>query len=298
MGQSKAGSPRHESCDASHHHFTVDVEEYFHPTAITRHFPMSEWDTLERRSPRVVERLLDFLAERDVAGTFFIVGWLAEREQEMVRAIAAAGHEIASHGHEHELVGRLGPDGFRRSVRRSRAALEDIAGKPVKGYRAPSFSIVPGLEWAFDVLLEEGYRYDASLFPVSRHPTYGYPDAGLDPHWIDRPSGRLAEFPATTARLLGRTLPASGGAYFRLLPPALVRRGLRQAHERDAPGMFYIHPWELDDWVPDVDAPRLQMIRTFAGRRRTWRRMSRLLSGASFGPIDQTLASMDRTDST
>ena len=132
-------------------------------------------------------------------------GWLAEREPEMVRAIATAGHEIASHGQEHELVERLGPDGFRASVRRSRASLEDISGQPVKGYRAPSFSIVPGLEWAFDVLLEEGYRYDASLFPVSRHPTYGYPDAEVDPHWIHRPSGRLAEFPATTARLFGRT---------------------------------------------------------------------------------------------
>lgn len=288
---------RSDPTETPHNHFTVDVEEYFHPTAIARHFPMSQWDTLERRSPRVVERLLDFLAERDVLGTFFVVGWLAEREPEMVRAIAGAGHEIASHGHEHELVGRLGPDGFRASVRRSRATLEDVAGEPVKGYRAPSFSIVPGLEWAFDILLEEGYRYDASLFPVSRHPTYGYPEAEVDPYWIDRPSGRLAEFPATTARVLGRRLPASGGAYFRLLPPALVRHGLRQARSREAAGMFYIHPWELDDWVPDVDAPRLQMIRTFAGRRGTWRRMERLLSEARFGPIDQTLESMDRAES-
>lgn len=297
MGQSKAGLRGHESCVGPHHHFTVDVEEYFHPTAITRHFPMSQWDTLERRSPRVVDRLLDFLGEREVSGTFFIVGWLAEREPEMVRAIAAAGHEIASHGQEHELVERLGPDGFRASVRRSRASLEDIAASSVKGYRAPSFSIVPGLEWAFDVLLEEGYLYDASLFPVSRHPTYGYPEAELDPYWIHRPSGRLAEFPATTARVLGRTLPASGGAYFRLLPPALVRRGLRQAEEREAPGMFYIHPWELDDWVPEVDAPRLQMIRTFAGRRSTWGRMDRLLAGSNFGRIDQTLESMGPAES-
>ena len=196
------------------HHFTVDVEEYFHPTAMSPYFPMGEWDQLERRSPAVVERLLDFMAKHDVAGTFFILGWLAEREPGMVRAIATAGHEVASHGYEHELVGKLGPDGFRESVRRSRQVLREISGEEVLGYRAPSFSIVPGLEWAFDVLLEEGYRYDASLFPITQHPTYGYPEAERDPYWIERPAGRLAEFPSTTAEVIGRKLPASGGAYF------------------------------------------------------------------------------------
>lgn len=274
------------------HHFTVDVEEYFHPTALAHHYPMPGWAALERRSPHVILRLLEFLAARGVTGTFFILGWLAEQEPAMVRAIAAAGHEIASHGYEHELVARLGPDGFRESVRRSRATIEDIAGTPVLGYRAPSFSIVPGLEWAFDTLIEEGYRYDASLFPITQHPTYGYPDAEPDPYWIEREGGRLAEFPSTTARILGRTLPASGGAYFRLLPPALIRAGLDQAETRGAPGMFYIHPWEIDDWVPDVDAPRLQMIRTFMGRRGTWARMDHLLKHRSFGPIRQTFHAM------
>jgi polysaccharide deacetylase family protein (PEP-CTERM system associated) len=275
------------------HHFTVDVEEYFHPTAIAPYFPVAEWDGLERRSPAVIDRLLPLLAERDVAGTFFTVGWLAEQEPEMVRRIARAGHEIASHGHEHELVARLGPDGFRESIRRSRAVLQDITGEDVIGYRAPSFSIVPGLEWAFDVLLEEGYRYDASLFPITQHPTYGYPAAPPDPHWIEREGGSLAEFPATTARLLGRTLPASGGAYFRILPLALVRRGLRQAAGRKAAGMFYIHPWEMDDWVPEVAAPKLQMLRTFAGRKRTWSRLERVLDEGRFVRVDQTLASME-----
>lgn len=211
----------------------------------------------------------------------------------MVRAIVAAGHEIASHGYEHELVGRLGPEGFKASIRRSREVLQDISGCDVTGYRAPSFSIVPGLEWAFDALIEEGYRYDASLFPITQHPTYGYPDADPDPHWIMRESGRLAEFPAMTAKILGRTLPASGGAYFRILPPSLVRAGLRQSAGRGAAGMFYIHPWEMDDWVPEVDAPRLQMFRTFFGRRRTWGRLDRLLAGAKFGRIDRTLITME-----
>jgi polysaccharide deacetylase family protein (PEP-CTERM system associated) len=275
------------------HHFTVDVEEYFHPTAMAPHFPMSGWDGLVRRSPGVVERLLDFLDARAVRGTFFVLGWLSEREPDMVRAIARRGHEVASHGYEHELVGRLGPDGFRSSVRRSRLALQDICGTEVIGYRAPSFSIVPGLEWAFDVLIEEGFRYDASLFPIRQHPTYGYPDVGPDPYWIERPAGRLAEFPSTTAELLGRRLPASGGAYFRLLPMALLNTGLRQAAARGAPGMFYIHPWELDDWVPDVAAPWLQMVRTFHGRRRTWGRMDTLLKGRRFRRVDESLALLE-----
>ena len=278
------------------HHFTVDVEEYFHPTALAPYYPMRSWEGLERRSPRVIGRLLEFLDERGVRGTFFIVGWLAEEEPGMVRDIVEAGHEIASHSYEHDLVVRLGPARFRESVRRSRRVLEDISGARVLGYRAPSFSIVPGLEWAFDVLLEEGYRYDASLFPVSGHPTYGYPEAQPDPHWLHRPSGRLAEFPATTARVVGRRLPASGGAYFRLLPTALVRKGLEQAERRGAPGMFYIHPWELDDWVPDVDAPWLQMVRTFAGRRATWDRLETLFARSDFRRIDQTLAEMDSAE--
>jgi polysaccharide deacetylase family protein (PEP-CTERM system associated) len=278
------------------HHFTVDVEEYFHPTALAPYFPPATWDTLERRSPRVLPRLLDLMASHDVVGTFFVVGWLAEREPDMVRAIAEGGHEIASHGYEHELVGRLGPDGFRDSVRRSKAVLEALAGAHVSGYRAPSFSIVPGLEWAFDVLVEEGYGYDASLVPTDVHPTYGYPVESNDPHWIECAGGRLAEFPASTLQFLGRSVPASGGAYFRILPPTLVRMALHRAADRGCPGMFYVHPWEFDAWKPRVRAPRLQMIRTFLGRTRVLPRMDWLMASFEFGPIRETLRTMERSD--
>ena len=280
------------------HHFTVDVEEYFHPTALAPWYPMDGWDRLPRRSPLVVDRLLAFMKERDVRGTFFVVGWLAEREPDMVRAIADAGHEVASHGYEHAMVGELGAEGFRSSVRRSKEVLEGLTGQPVLGYRAPSFSIVPGREWAFDVLLEEGYRYDASLFPVRQHPTYGYPSAPRDPFWIRREGGRLAEFPSTTATVLGSTLPASGGAYFRILPYALVRTGMRQSAARSAPGMFYIHPWELDDWAPDVAAPRLQRIRTFWRRQGTWARMARMFDEFRFGPVRDGLDGLERSPAT
>lgn len=274
------------------HHFTVDVEEYFHPTAIAAYYPMSDWESLERRTPRVMARLLEFLEGHRIRATCFVVGWLAEREPDMVRAIADAGHEIASHGWEHELVGALGPDRFRASVRRSKQALEDVSGRRVRGYRAPSFSIVPGLEWAFDVLLEEGYTYDASLFPVRRHPTYGYPAAERYPHWIERAGGTLAEIPSTTLRLLAGTWPASGGAYFRMLPYALLRAGLRQAEARGVPGTFYIHPWELDGWTPKVAAPRLQLLRTFGGRTRIWERLDRMVEDFAFGPVCDTVERM------
>ncbi len=275
------------------HHFTVDVEEYFHPTAVTRHYPMTGWDALPRRSPTVVAKLLDLLDRSGATGTFFVLGWLAEKEPAMVRAIAEGGHEIASHGYEHELVGRLGVQGFRESVTRSKLALEDACGQVVQGYRAPSFSIVPGLEWAFDVLLESGYRYDASLFPIVGHPTYGYPTPSRDPYRIQRGSGTLIELPATTVRVLGSALPASGGAYFRLLPYGLVRAGLQQASERGAPGMFYIHPWEMDDWAPVRLGSRLQHMRTFAGRQGTWARAERLTRDFEFQRIDRTLAQLE-----
>jgi polysaccharide deacetylase family protein (PEP-CTERM system associated) len=237
-------------------------------------------------------RLLELLERHSVRCTCFVVGWLAEREPGMVRAIAEGGHEIASHGWEHELVGRLGPDGFRASIRRCKQVLEDITGRRVSGFRAPSFSIVPGLEWAFDTLLEEGYRYDASLFPVRRHPTYGYPGAERYPHWIQRDGGALLEIPSTTLRLLGGTWPASGGWYFRMLPYALVRSALEQAEAGGAPGTFYIHPWELDDWTPTVAAPRLQKIRTFAGRSGILERLDRMLSDFQFGPVSETVERM------
>jgi polysaccharide deacetylase family protein (PEP-CTERM system associated) len=275
--------------DVVRHHFTVDVEEYFHPTVMSPHYPMAAWEGLPRRSPEVIPRILDFLAERKVQGTFFVLGWLAEQEPTVVEAIARAGHEVASHGWEHELVARLGPERFRASVRRSKQVLEDVTGRRVLGYRAPSFSILPGMEWAFDVLLEEGYAYDASLFPITQHPVYGYPGAERYPFVIRRPAGVLAEVPAATARILGKIVPAAGGAYFRLLPSALVRAGFREAGQRGLPATFYIHPWELDGWAPDVAAPRVARFRTFGGRTRTWRRLERLLGEFAFGRVDSSV---------
>lgn len=266
------------------HHFTVDVEEYFHVSAFEPYVPRERWDAFESRVSRGVEALLGALASHAARGTFFVLGWVAERHPDVVRRIARAGHEIASHGWDHRRVTHQRPEEFRESVRRSKAVLEELAGGPVVGFRAPSFSIVPGREWALDILLDEGYRYDSSLFPVRRR-GYGYPDGIRDPHWIERPGGRLLEMPPATLRLARYNLPAAGGGYFRLLPYALVRAALTHAARRGVPATFYIHPWEVDPEQPRLAVPWLTRVRHYGGLRRTAPRLDRLLQEFRFGAI-------------
>ena len=232
--------------------------------------------------------------DHGVRGTFFVLGWLARREPDLVKEIAKRGHEVASHGWDHKRVTQQSTKEFRGSVRRTKHFLEDLVGQEVLGFRAPSFSIVPGKEWALDVLLDEGYRYDSSLFPIKQHPSYGYPEGKRDPYWITRPIGRIAEIPPATLRLAGTNLPAAGGAYFRLLPYALIRGALRSAQNRGVPGTFFIHPWELDqERSPDRVLPRLVQLRLFGGRRKLWSRLERLFTDFRFRPIADTLSTME-----
>lgn len=271
------------------HHFTVDVEEYFHASALESVAPRAAWANFESRLSSGVRRLLDELARHDARATFFVLGWVAARRPDVVREIAAAGHEIASHGWDHRRVTTQTPDEFRNSARSSKAVLEDLSGRAVLGFRAPSFSIVPGREWALDVLVEEGYRYDSSLFPV-RRPGYGYPNGDRDPHWLARPAGRLAEIPPATLCRFGLTLPAGGGAYFRLLPYSLVRAALGDCEGRRQPGTFYIHPWELDDGQPRLPVSWCTKIRHYGGLRRTGARLRRLLAEFRFTAVADTVA--------
>jgi polysaccharide deacetylase family protein (PEP-CTERM system associated) len=272
------------------HHFTVDVEEYFQVVALEPVVPRSDWGSYESRVVPSTERVLELLERHGARGTFFILGWVAERHPALVRAIAGAGHEVASHGWDHKRVTHTTPEDFRVSVRRSKALLEELASEPVLGFRAPSFSIVPGREWALDILIEEGYAYDSSLFPI-RRPGYGYRDTPRDPHTLERPGGSLVEFPPCTLRVPGAQLPAAGGGYFRLLPYGLVARGLDQAGRRGAPGTFYIHPWELDPDQPRLPVSRVTRIRHYGGLRRTVPRLERLLSEYRFQAIATTLRS-------
>lgn len=254
----------------------MDVEEHFQVLALAPWVPRERWQALESRVARNVDRLLELLARHSATATFFTLGWVAERQPAMVRAIAAAGHEVASHGWDHRRVTELQPDEFREQVRRTKSILEDLSGQPCIGYRAPNYSIVAGREWALDILLEEGYRYDSSLFPI-RRPGYGYARGGRDPHWLERPVGRLLEVPPATLRVWGLNLPAAGGAYFRLLPPILVHAALREAERRGQPGTFYMHPWEFDADQPRFAVPILTFFRHYGGLGATWGRLERLL---------------------
>jgi polysaccharide deacetylase family protein (PEP-CTERM system associated) len=228
------------------------------------------------------------MAEHDVRATMFVLGWVAERFPNLVRQLADAGHEIASHGWDHKRVTTITPDEFRESVRRSRALLEDQAGARVLGFRAPSFSITPSNAWALDVLLEEGYSYDSSLMPITRR-GYGFPGGQRDPHWLERASGRLREIPPATLRTARFNLPAGGGAYFRLFPYSLIAAAFRQAERRGVPATFYIHPWEVDPEQPRMDVNMKTRVRHYGGLNHTVPRLRRLFNEFRFGPIADSL---------
>ena len=208
----------------------------------------------------------------------------------MVREIAGAGHEVASHGWGHRKVTSQTPEEFREDLRRSRDLLEDLVGEKILGYRAPSFSILPGFEWALDVLMEEGFVYDSSMFPVRVHPGYGYPSAPRDPHLISRDSGSLVEIPPATLKVGRLNLPAAGGAYLRFFPVALVRSALASAEDRGVPGTLYLHPWELDSGMPSFSAPWRTQLRMRGGIRRVAGRISTLLDRFEFRPMRDTAA--------
>jgi len=266
------------------HLFSVDVEEHFQVVALRRWAPRATWDQQPSRVVQNVDRLLELLARHGAVGTFFTLGWVAERQPGLVRRIAAAGHEVASHGWWHTQVTRLSPAEFREEVRTSRALLEDLSGQRVQGFRAPSFSIVPGYEWAFDVLLEAGYRYDSSLFPI-RRPDYGWPGAPVEPHLIRRPAGALLEIPMATTVIAGVRIPAAGGGYFRQLPYGLTARAFEEYTARSQPGMFYIHPWEVDPGQPRLPVGLVTRTRHYGGLDRTMPRLERLLSQFRFTSV-------------
>lgn len=273
--------------DRLRHHFTVDVEEYFQVSALAPYVARSSWESIPSRIDVGMRILLDLLAERSMRGTFFVLGWVAKYHPALVREIAAGGHEVASHGWGHERVPTLSQQEFRDSARDSKAALEDLVGAPVLGYRAPSFSILRGGEWALDVLIEEGYRYDSSLVPSDRG-DYGYAGGEPDPYRLVRTPGALDEFPPATLRMGPRLQPMGGGAYFRIFP-RFVERTLHACERRGVPGTFYIHPWELDPDQPAFDVPLKTRIRHYWGLSRTAERIRRLLGEFAFQPIATTL---------
>jgi polysaccharide deacetylase family protein (PEP-CTERM system associated) len=272
------------SARPSLHLFTVDVEDYFQVVAFERVTERSRWDAYPSRVERNTAILLDLLARHDVRGTFFTLGWVAARFPGLVRRISEAGHEIASHGQWHRRVFTLSREEFRQELRQSKAVLEDAAGVACLGYRAPSFSIRPGMEWAFELLLEEGYRYDSSLFPI-RRPDYGFPEAPRDPFVIRCQAGTLLELPLATVGWGGIRLPAAGGGYLRHFPYWFTRWAFRQASRRGASATFYIHPWEVDPGQPRLPCGRLTAIRHYRNLERSLPRLERLLRDVRFTTV-------------
>lgn len=273
---------------------TIDVEDYFQVAALAPAVARSSWAQREYRVERNVDRLLEILARRQIVATFFVLGWVAERSPALVARIAAAGHEVASHGHSHELIYEQGEARFLEETTRSKRHLEDLLGLPIMGYRAASFSITPRSRWALDVLLDLGFSYDSSVFPI-RHDRYGMPDANPAPGWIVAPSGRrLIEFPMSVAQWPGNIrLPVSGGGYFRLLPYAVSRAGLARINTHaNRPFVFYLHPWEIDPQQPRLRVGAFSRFRHYTNLEVCEARLERLLSEFRFGTMAQVLRNL------
>jgi polysaccharide deacetylase family protein (PEP-CTERM system associated) len=264
---------------------TIDVEDYFQVAALAARFPREQWDSMPCRVEGNVDRIVRLLAAREVKATFFILGWIAERYPRLVRQIADAGHEIASHGYGHERAGSMTREAFGDDITRARKLLEDISGQGVRGYRAPSFSIGRDNPWAHEVIARAGYRYSSSVYPV-RHDHYGIPDAPRFPYVS---GGGITEIPITTVRWLGRNWPAGGGGYFRLLPYALSRWQIAKFNRDEArPAIFYFHPWEIDPAQPRVrDVSARSRFRHYVNLARTEGRLVRLLADFRWGRMDE-----------
>jgi polysaccharide deacetylase family protein (PEP-CTERM system associated) len=270
---------------------TVDVEDYYQVEAFSSVVRREDWPRWESRVERNTELLLELFASHGVAATFFTLGWIAERHPGLVRAIAAAGHELACHGYEHRMIYRQTPDAFRRDVGRAKGVLEELLGTRVDGYRAPTYSVTRASLWALDILIEEGFRYDSSIFPV-HHDRYGVPGATRFPHTIRRAGGEIVELPPSTVALGRINLPMAGGGYFRLLPYRVFRAALRgiNRHERQA-AIFCIHPWELDPDQPRIGGSRLNVWRHRLNLGRTLPRLNQLLRDFRFAPARRVLES-------
>ena len=271
--------------------FTIDVEDYFQVAAFADKISISAWDNHESRVERNTAFLLEMLDLRGIKGTFFVLGWIAKRYPQLVRDIAAQGHEIASHGMNHQLIYNQEPAVFREETRSSKRLLEDLCGSPVIGYRAATYSITNRSRWALDTLVEEGYLYDSSIFPM-RHDKYGIPGATPHPHHLVTVKGNtIAEFPISVLQFGKLTLPVAGGGYFRLFPYAVTRWALKKLNARKQAFVFYLHPWEIDPKQPKIrDAGIFSKFRHYQNLGRCRARLEMLLDDFTFRPLRTVLA--------
>lgn len=269
---------------------TVDVEDYFQVSGFADRVSRKDWDRYECRVEASTDKLLSLFDEQNVRGTFFVLGWVAERYPDLVKRINAAGHELASHGYWHQLVYDLSPEEFAKDISDSKDAIASACGIEVVAYRAPSFSIVEESLWALDVLAEHDFRIDSSIFPIGGHDRYGLADAPKEIHDIETDHGKIKEFPPS-AWSRGRIHIPIGGGYFRLFPLPLTLKAIQKVREHGRPAMFYTHPWEFDPEQPRMDGLRRSTrFRHYVGLKKTEQRLAKMLQSYSFGTISDVLA--------
>jgi polysaccharide deacetylase family protein (PEP-CTERM system associated) len=269
---------------------TIDVEDYYHVSAFEAVVPFADWERYESRVEKNTHRILDLLDTYMTKATFFVLGWVVERHPGLIRTLVARGHEVASHGYAHRRVYTQTPEQFRTETRRSKRLLEDTLGQPIRGYRAASYSITVQSLWALDVLREEGFVYDSSIFPI-RHDLYGIPSHPRFCYMIPGQNGSpLVEFPLSTLRFGGTNFPIAGGGYLRLFPYAYTRWGIRYLNRREGqPAVVYLHPWELDPEQPRLPAGKLSRFRHYTNLHKMEGRFVRLLQDFSFGTMSEVL---------
>jgi len=267
---------------------TIDVEEYFQVENFKKVVRFSDWEKHESRVVQNTEKVLDILREKNVKITFFVLGWIAERFPQLVKKIHSEGHEIASHGYAHKLIYQQSQQEFREDLKKSKNILEKIIGEPVIGYRAPNYSITGKSIWAIDILMEEGFRYDSSTFPI-HHDRGGLPDGKRFAHKICNHKRHLWEFPISVNRIFNQNIPFSGGGYLRLLPYGFVKQSIKAINSHGHPAIIYLHPWEFDPEQPRIKTNYISEFRHYVNIEKTEQKLKALLTDFNFKPVKELL---------
>lgn len=263
---------------------SIDLEDWF--AAYNLRINFRDWDKQDFRVVESTYKLLDLFSKHQVHGTFFVLGWVAEHAPDLICEVEQRGHEIATHGYSHTLITQMTPAEFEADIVKALAVTQPLVQHPIRGFRAPSFTITAKTLWALDILVKHGIQYDSSIFPINFHPDYGIPDAPLDIH----PRQGLIEVPLSVAEVMGRRLPCSGGGYFRLLPYTLTERLMHRCNSQGRPVIFYLHPWEVDPGQPRQPLVWSKRLRHYYNLDKTLSRLDKLLSRFQFVPIKELLA--------
>ncbi len=280
--QNSKGADAAASSPELKHILSIDLEDYFHVEAFAGVVSRDDWDRYPARVEHNCHLLLDLFDKHSVKATFFVLGWIAQRFPRLVREVHERGHELACHSYWHRKVSSLSPVEFRADTRAACDAIEQAASVRVMGYRAPTWSVTPQCLWALDILSEEGFTYDSSIFPI-RHDLYGIPGASRHPYYhTARHGGRLLELPPATVRIRGRNFPAAGGGWFRMLPFGYTKWAFRRFEHEGTPLVFYLHPWEIDPDQPRIAAPLKSRLRHYTNLDRTKARLEHLLQSFKF----------------